>query len=151
MMQGSILIVDDDDLSLSILKNGLKLFNPDYVIVTALDGLTALDYIREQSFDLVVTDYWMSGMNGLELVEAIHAIRPELNVVMTTAYAPQGLEVEACRVNVFRFIIKPLDIRILWQVAQETSERLTAQQEVQNEDSSQCRGKIIPYHAVQPV
>ena len=73
-----ILIVDDDDSILSILKNSLIKLGHEYQVVTASDGYQALDQLKQFHFDLVVTDYKMAGMNGLELLDKIHQAQTEV-------------------------------------------------------------------------
>jgi CheY-like chemotaxis protein len=87
-----ILIVDDEESILTVLKGSLKKLGPDYKVVTVTDGFTALDQILNQPFDLVVTDFNMAQMDGLELLEAIRYAQPDTRVIMITAYGSEDLE-----------------------------------------------------------
>lgn len=114
-----ILIVDDEESILSILKSSLKLLGPDYQVVTATDGFAALNQLEKESFDVIVTDYKMADMDGLELLEAIHFVQPEARVIMITAYGSDALEAEARRLQAYRFLTKPLEVNAFRQVVQE--------------------------------
>lgn len=122
-----ILIVDDEESILVVLKNSLKKLGPDYQIATVTDGFAALDQIMAESFDLIVTDYNMAHMDGLELLEAIHYTQPNAQVIMMTAYGNDILEAEARRLQI-RYLAKPLEINLFRQVVQETLDDLPAGQ-----------------------
>ena len=77
MANPRILIVDDEVPLLTVLSDSLKGMKTEYEIVTATDGLAALEHLEKGPFDLVVTDYGMTGMDGLELLESIRSIRPK--------------------------------------------------------------------------
>jgi CheY-like chemotaxis protein len=119
MSSKRILIVDDEEAVLAIMRSSLKKLGPDYEVATACDGLAALDRLREQPFDLVVTDYMMGGMDGLALIEAVHAIQPQARVIMVTAYGTDAVQAEARRLQAFRYLTKPLEIDSFRRVVQE--------------------------------
>jgi two-component system response regulator (stage 0 sporulation protein F) len=116
MSQKRILIVDDEEAILSVLKNSLKKLGLGYEVVTAPDGSTALTLLRERSFDLIVTDYKMAGMNGLELLESIRKIDSDARVILMTAYGSQSLENEVQRLRAYRYLTKPLEVNAFRQV-----------------------------------
>lgn len=111
-----ILIVDDEETVLTILKSSLHALGSDYQVTTATNGKDALEQIRKGTFDLIVTDYLMPEMDGLELTAAARAIQPDTRVVMITAYGSTQIEVEAHRLRVYRYLNKPLDITAFRQV-----------------------------------
>lgn len=114
-----ILIVDDEESILTVLKNSLKKLGVDYQVTTATNGFAALDRLQEQAFDLVVTDYNMAEMDGLELLEAIRYLQPQARVIMITAYGYEALEREVRRLNGCRYLTKPLEINVFRQIVQE--------------------------------
>lgn len=114
-----ILIVDDEESVLTILKNSLKGMKSQYEIVTATDGQTAFQHLKEDPFDLVVTDYKMAGMDGLELLESVRSIQPDTRVILMTAYGSDTVEAEARRLQAYRFLTKPLHIDAFRQVVKE--------------------------------
>jgi CheY-like chemotaxis protein len=80
-----VLAVDDDDLVL--LNTQAMLEDLGHAVVTAGSADQAMAALRDGRVDLVITDYAMPGMTGLQLAEAIHATRPQLPVVLATGYA----------------------------------------------------------------
>jgi CheY-like chemotaxis protein len=121
-----ILIVDDEESILTVLKNSLKKLGPDYQVVTVKDGFAALNKLQQQSFDLVVTDFNMDKMDGLELMETIHYMQPKARIIMITAYGNEILESEAEHLQVYRYLTKPLEINVFRQVVQEALGDLTS-------------------------
>ncbi len=114
-----ILIVDDEPSVCRILKRGLDKLNKGYEVITAGDGYQALEYIRNQPFDLIVTDYKMAGLDGLALLEEIKRIQPDTRVVLMTAYGSDEVEARARRLNAYRYLAKPLEMDDFRQMVQE--------------------------------
>jgi DNA-binding response OmpR family regulator len=103
-----ILIVDDDPDVHQLL--GAALQAPDRELQSAYDGLSGLECVRAASYDLVMTDVNMPGMDGLTLLERIHEIRPETRVVvMTVASTPENL-VRSIRERAFSYFSKPFTV-----------------------------------------
>lgn len=107
-MTKEILIVDDEIDMLQLLKRSLE---PDLKcrIETATSGQEALRMLSQKSFDLVLADLKMPGMNGLELLDAIKRDFSDLTVVMMTAFGGVETAVEAMRNGAYDFISKPFD------------------------------------------
>jgi DNA-binding NtrC family response regulator len=80
MADEKVLVVDDEVGMLTLLRNYLT--REGYEIHTAPSGETALQFLEEHDFDVVLTDLRMGGMDGLALVREIHATRPETQVVL---------------------------------------------------------------------
>lgn len=114
-----ILIVDDEEPVLFVLKNSLRKLGSDFQVTTAIDGQSALVLLKQQPFDLVITDYRMSGMNGLELMEAVKNLRPNTRVILITAYGNDALEAEARRLQAYQYLTKPLNISTFRDVVKE--------------------------------
>ena len=108
MMKRSILIVDDEQDLLQLLKRSLE---PDLScrVKTASNGDAALKYLGADAFDLVLADIKMPGMNGLELLEYIKKDTPDLTVVMMTAHGDIEMAVQAMKSGAYDFITKPFD------------------------------------------
>lgn len=120
MVPKQILIVDDEVSILEVLKSSLRKSSEAYHIETATDGYLALEKLHQQKFDLVITDYKMMGINGLELLEAIRSIRPDTRVILMTAYGNEALQAEASRLQAHRFLHKPLEISAFRKIVQES-------------------------------
>lgn len=92
----AILFVDDYEvlarLSCEILET------QGFRAVSAYSAQDALDKFKREKFDLLVTDFRMEGMNGLELAKRIHATNPEVPVIIVTGYGPidVGGDAKAC-------------------------------------------------------
>ncbi len=106
-MAESILIVDDEEiiresLSFVLAKEGFR-------VQEAANGRFALDMIREQTFDLVITDLEMPEMKGIELLEQITLHSPETLVVIITAYGSIDTAIAALRKGAVDYILKPVE------------------------------------------
>ncbi|MBN1439410.1 MAG: response regulator [Anaerolineales bacterium] len=116
-----VLIVDDEDGVLSVLKNSLRKLGDQFRVSTASGGEEAMDMLIQRKYDLVVTDYKMAGMNGLELLEKIHAVHPKTRVILMTAYGSAAVESEASRLQAYRYLPKPLEIDAFRQIVREAA------------------------------
>lgn len=103
-----ILIVDDEGSLLLTLMANLELEGFD--VVGIQDASSALRLIREQHFDLVLTDIRMPGMSGLDLFRAIRETRSDLPVILMTAFAAETIIEQALQEGVFAVLPKPFDI-----------------------------------------
>jgi two-component system response regulator PilR (NtrC family) len=104
----SILVVDDERSMRDFLK--ILLQKEGYAVVTADNGEHALDCLKDQEFNLVITDIRMPGMGGLELLETVKDSNPELPVIMITAFASPDDAVLAMKNGAFDYISKPFNV-----------------------------------------
>jgi len=102
-----ILIVDDHPNAASILARGLGQFNRPVEILTARSGEEALELINQSPVDLLITDFMMPGMNGLELIEKLKEGQEPKHTVLITAYDSPGLAATARRLKVNDYLVKP--------------------------------------------
>jgi len=101
----TILIVDDEKNYLVVLE---ALLGPEgYEILTTDNAPDALRQVREADLDLVITDMKMPKMNGMELLEEAKSIKPDLPVIIMTAYGTIELAVEAMKKHAYDYITKP--------------------------------------------
>ncbi|MBW1668534.1 MAG: sigma-54-dependent Fis family transcriptional regulator [Deltaproteobacteria bacterium] len=101
----TILIVDDEKNYLVVLE---ALLGPEgYEILTADNARSALRLIEDSDLDLVITDMKMPGMSGMELLEASKRIKPDLPVIMMTAYGTIEMAVEAMKKQAYDYVTKP--------------------------------------------
>jgi two-component system NtrC family response regulator len=101
----TILIVDDEKNYLVVLE---ALLGPEgYEILTAGSAKDAIHLIRESDLDLIITDMKMPGTSGMELLEASKKIKPDLPVIMMTAYGTIEMAVEAMKKRAYDYITKP--------------------------------------------
>lgn len=107
MKRPDILLVDDDAGMLQLLAMRLGALN--YTTRCANSGTEALQLIRQELPDVVITDLRMEEMNGLALFERIHMDWPTLPVIIITAHGSIREAVEATQKGVFSFLTKPVD------------------------------------------
>jgi two-component system NtrC family response regulator len=101
----TILIVDDEKNYLVILE---ALLVPEgYEVITEYNPINALHLLRETDFDLVITDMKMPKMDGIELLDEIKKIDPDLPVIIMTAYGTIEMAVEAMKKQAYDYITKP--------------------------------------------
>ncbi len=103
----TILIVDDEKNYLVVLE--ALLGAEGYEIVTANDAKAALATVREADLDLVITDMKMPGMSGMDLLEECKKTKPELPVIMMTAFGTIEMAVEAMKKHAYDYIEKPFE------------------------------------------
>jgi DNA-binding NtrC family response regulator len=140
-MKRDILIVDDEKDMLQLLKRSLA---PDLNcrIEIASSGKEAMEAISRSPFDLVLADIKMPEMDGLELLELIKRKRPEVTVVMMTAYGTVDTAVDAMRNGAYDFVTKPFDhdaLVVRLEKALERSRLLKENQRLQ----MACREKTV--------
>jgi len=92
----AILFVDDHEVLARLSCEILEM--QGYRAVSAFNAQDALDKFHREKFDILVTDFRMDGMNGLELARQIHATEPNIPVIIVTGYGPidGGKDVDAC-------------------------------------------------------
>ena len=110
-MKGRVLLVDDERSMCEALEVGLVPQGFEVRWTTAAPE--ALEWLRASEFDVVLTDLNMRGMNGLELCERIVANRPDVPVVLITAFGSFDTAVAAIRAGAYDFITKPVKIDAL--------------------------------------
>ncbi len=103
----TILIVDDEKNYPMILSAVLE--DAGYNAVTASSGMEALDVLDSCLVDLVLTDVTMPGMSGIDLLENIKQIKPDLPVIIMTAHGSVEKAVDAMHKGAYTFIIKPFE------------------------------------------
>ncbi len=107
----NILIVDDEKNYPMII--GELLQEEGYATLTAASGMEALDILKAEVVDLVLTDVKMPGMSGIQLLEKIKAVSPDLPVIIMTAYGSVEKAVEAMHKGAYTFILKPFENQTL--------------------------------------
>ncbi len=101
-----ILVVDDEASIVDAMERVLR--KEDFEVLTAPDGRTALERIRQQPVHVVLTDLRMPGMTGEDLLKAVKSLAPEIEVVVMTAYGTIANAVDAMRYGAYDFVSKPL-------------------------------------------
>ena len=115
-----ILIVDDESGHRMMVRAVLE--DAGWVVAEAENGQQALEHIKEQRPDVVLLDYRMPGMNGMEVLVRIFNSFGHIPVVMLTAYGTVDTAVEAMKSGAFDFLTKPLDNEALKSILERAHE-----------------------------
>ena len=111
MTKERILIVDDEKNIVSSLQEILN--DEGYDIVTAEDGLDALEMVQAEPPDLVLLDIWIPGMDGIEVLQAIKTYHPEIEVLVMSGHGTIDTAVKATKLGAYDFIEKPFSVDAL--------------------------------------
>lgn len=103
----TILIVDDEENILEFLNEALK---DEYLIIKAKNGKEALKKVSEFYPDVVLMDYKMPGMDGMEAFLKIKEIDKDLPVILMTAYGTSSIAIQAMKEGAYDYVTKPLDL-----------------------------------------
>ena len=104
---GKILVVDDDTNILRVIK--MRLEAEGYQVTTAGKAKTALKLVDDDVFDFALVDLKLNGINGIQLMENLHQLNPEMPVIILTAYGTINSAVEAMRKGAYSYITKPFN------------------------------------------
>jgi DNA-binding NtrC family response regulator len=105
MQKANILVVDDEkDICMAL---NILLTKDGHVVKEAHNGEQAIERIKKENFDIILTDIKMGKMDGFEVLREAQKISPETSVIMMTAFASVGSAVEAMRAGATDYITKP--------------------------------------------
>lgn len=110
-MKAHLLLIEDDESLRDVLAINLEDFG--FGVDQAADGPQALAMFDPQRHDLVLTDLHLPGMQGLEVLERLHAIDPQAVVLVLTAFGGAGRALEAVQRGAFHYVEKPVNTRAL--------------------------------------
>jgi DNA-binding NtrC family response regulator len=110
-MRGRVLIVDDDESMCQLVADALR--KREYESVWRTQGEAAFQAILEEDYDLVITDLKLEDISGLDLCERVVTNRPDVPVVVITAFGSMESAIAAIRVGAYDFITKPIDMDAL--------------------------------------
>ena len=102
-----ILIVDDEAPMRESLNDWLK--EDGYVVGLAASGQEAIDMVQKGTWEVMLLDLKMPGMDGLETLRKVKEVSPEVEVIMMTAYATIDTAVQAMKEGAFDYLVKPFD------------------------------------------
>ena len=146
---GRLLIVDDEEAVLQALK---RLFHRQYEVVTHTSGSAALEQLKQEPFDLIISDMRMPGMSGAELLKTCFRLYPDMIRILLTGYSDLESAIKAINEgNIYRYIAKPWDNDQLRTVVAEAidtrdlraaNERLNAHIVDQNEELARLNREL---------
>lgn len=125
-----LMLIDDELPILESLERALK--PTGFGCATFQSSLKAVDAYRQGGFDVVITDFMMPEMNGIEVLKAIRAMDPEARVIILTGYADIENAIAAVNNGAYAFFRKPLDFRDFIQTLRKIEEKIngTVQKEL---------------------
>lgn len=123
---GKILVADDEKTTRELLARALA--SKGFTVETALDGADALEKIRRQHFDMLITDLLMPNMIGTELIQKSREILPNLIVIVITAHATLETAIEALKQGAYDYITKPFEPDFIIPVIERGLEKLRLRQ-----------------------
>ena len=120
-MKKRILLVDDEKNILKVMSASLK--KEGYDVETARSGEEAIGKIGNNRYNLVITDYKLQRINGLDLLQELKSKDPELPIIILTAYGTIEKAVEAMKKGAYNYLTKPINLEELNIVVSDAIER----------------------------
>jgi len=108
------MVVDDEPIVGRRLKQIFE--KAGYKVKVFTNGQPALEELKENVYDIIVTDLKMEGINGMKILESARDKNPRIKVIIITAFAEMETAKEAFKKGVFDFISKPVQVDVLRQV-----------------------------------
>jgi len=108
-----ILVIEDESAIRRVLVKILSEENDKYEVAEAEDGLAGVEIIKKEDFDLILCDIKMPKMDGVEVLEAVKKIKPEIPMVMISGHGDLDTAVNTMRLGAFDYISKPPDLNRL--------------------------------------
>jgi DNA-binding NtrC family response regulator len=106
-MTPRLLLIEDDAAMAGSLRKVLQA--EGYTVDLAARGDTGLAQSQNQTYDLVITDLKLPGLDGLQIVAKLHAAKPRLPIIMMTAHGTTETAIEATKLGAFEYLVKPFE------------------------------------------
>lgn len=107
----SLLVIDDEEIIRVLLKEILT--EDGYQVTTAQDGLEGVELLKQNRYDLIISDMVMPGMNGIEVLQEAFKVDPEYAVVMITGYPSVETAVKLVNLGASDYITKPFNVDLI--------------------------------------
>ena len=125
--RGRLLIVDDEDGPRQSLR---VIFKDEYDLLMAEDGPTAIKLAQENEIDVAVLDIRMAGMSGIEVLERLKFVKPDMEAIMMTAFETTDTMRKALRLRACDYINKPFDRATMRSAVGQAMQRRTLESEI---------------------
>ena len=113
-----ILVVEDDNLFLWTLNCFLQ--KEGYEVFTAANAESAIDVAQQQSFDIVISDFHLPGLNGRDLIRKVRSVQPATKTILISAYQPEEIENrDPALLNAY--LNKPIELKSLKKLLHDLS------------------------------
>jgi two-component system NtrC family response regulator len=120
-MANTLLVIDDEAVQRETLSGFLK--KKGYDVLEAENGSSGIELVKSKIIDLILTDFRMPDMNGMQVLKAARSINPELDVIVMTAYGSIESATEAMKFGALDFLTKPVDLEHLELIVTKALER----------------------------
>ncbi len=127
-MKPKVMIVDDERSMCELLEADLRL--RDFLTSSFTSGADALPAFSRDDFDVVLTDVTMPGLSGIDLCSRLVAARPDVPVVVMTAFGSLETAIAAIRAGAYDFVTKPIEMELLAVILRRAVERRRLQEQV---------------------
>jgi signal transduction histidine kinase len=127
--RGTLLIVDDEEGPRMSLK---LIFKDNFDLLMAEDGPTAIALAQENDIDVAILDIRMAGMSGIEVLERLRFVRPNLEAIMITAFETTDTMRQALRLRACDYINKPFDLATIRSAVNQAMQRRVLESEIHN-------------------
>jgi ATP-dependent Lon protease len=121
LQTSQILVVDDEEIARTNLEYILR--KEGHQVATAANGMEALDKVKAQEFDVILTDLKMEKMDGIQLLESVKQIAPHTDIIMVTGYATVSSAVDALKKGAAHYLSKPIKLDELRATVREIVEK----------------------------
>jgi len=118
-----ILIIEDEAAIRRVLSKILSEESDTYIVEDAEDGVAGLEKIKNNDYDLVLCDIKMPRMDGVEVLEAVKKIKPEIPMVMISGHGDMETAIQTMRLGAFDYISKPPDLNRLLNTVRNALDR----------------------------
>jgi len=118
-----ILVIEDESAIRRVLVKILSEESDKYEVTEAEDGLIGIEKIKNEDYDLVLCDIKMPKMDGVEVLEAVKKIKPEIPMVMISGHGDLDTAVNTMRLGAFDYISKPPDLNRLLNTVRNALDR----------------------------
>jgi signal transduction histidine kinase len=125
--RGTLLVVDDEEgprMSLRVI------FKDTYDLLMAEDGPSAIEIVQKHHIDVAILDIRMAGMSGIEVLERLRFVRPDIEAIMMTAYETTDTIRQALRLRACDYINKPFDIATIRNAVSGAMQRRMLESEI---------------------
>lgn len=117
-----ILIADDESLTRWSLKEALTQEGHEVIVVE--DGKKAVEEVKKENFDFIITDLFMPEMDGWKVLDMIRQINPSTKVIVITAYGEEGEKKRAKEQGAYDYIEKPYLIERIRNILKQNNEKI---------------------------
>ena len=125
--RGTLLIVDDEDGPRHSLR---VIFKDEYDLFMAEDGPTAIELAQKHDIDVAVLDIRLAGMSGIEVLERLKYVKPDMEAIMMTAFETTDTIRQALRLRACDYINKPFELATMRSAVSQAMQRRTLESEI---------------------